>query len=86
MTHKEKHPLAGQPAMVDMGEGQGPEEFMIEDWWDLLTGGSWMNAEGNPAAILYAVRSAVKGLPMDNEVVYGKIGGLGHLVHVSELS
>jgi hypothetical protein len=26
-----------------------------------------------------------KGLPFDDEVVYGKLGGFGHLVHVSEL-
>jgi hypothetical protein len=61
------------------------ETFRVEDYWDRLTGGSWMFAEGNFASIQYALRSAQSGLPIDDEVVYGKIGALGHLVHVSEL-
>lgn len=79
--HTERHPDAGKVVTVDMGDG--PVDFWLEDWWDHLTGGSWMDAVGNPAALNYAVRSALT-LPLDNEVVYGKIGGLGYLVHVSE--
>lgn len=81
--HNEQHPLARKTATVDLG--QGPEEYEIEDWWDRLTGASWMHANGNPAALKYAMRSAGK-LPLDDEVVYGKIGRYGHLVHASELS
>lgn len=77
--HTESHPLAGKTVKA-LGE-----EYRLEDWWDVLTGGSWMNADGNPAAMNYAVRSAVAGLPLDDEVVYGKVGAFGHLVHVSEL-
>jgi hypothetical protein len=33
----------------------------------------------------YAMRSGVAGLPVDNEVVYGKVGAFGHLAHVSEI-
>lgn len=79
--HSERHPQAGQTIQVDMGNG--PVDYRLEDWWDRLTGGSWMDAVGNPAALNYAMRSALT-LPLDNEVVYGKIGGLGYLVHVSE--
>ena len=82
--HKESHPLAGKTVKIKTGQLAGAE-YRIEDWWDLLTGGSWGDAQGNPAAMKYAFRSAVTDLPMDDEVVYGKIGCLGHLVHVNEL-
>lgn len=80
--HSDPHPLAGQTVTVDIGDG--PEEYRLEDWWDRISGGSWMDATGNPAALGYAVRTAGK-TPIDNEVVYGKAGWAGHLVHVSEI-
>jgi hypothetical protein len=87
--HDGIHPLAGQTVKVKTNYhpqiGDGPHEFVIEDWWDHLTGGSWMDAVGNPAAMVYAVRAGFAALPADNDVVYGKIGPYGHLVHVSEL-
>lgn len=92
--HDSAHPLAGQTVEVTL-RGFNPDrvppsgvlatEYRIEDWWDKLTGGSWMSAEGNPAALIYAARAGAAGLPVDNEVVYGKIGSAGYLVHVSEL-
>lgn len=60
-------------------------EYRVEDWWDRVSGGSWFYADGNPACIKYAIRSAAGGLPTDNEVLYGKVGPFGHLVHVSEI-
>jgi hypothetical protein len=61
------------------------QEFTVEDWWQNVSGQSWMNCGGNPACLKYAVRSGFSGLPTDNEVVYGKVGSFGHIVHVSEL-
>jgi hypothetical protein len=87
-THPYPHPLAGQTVTVraDLhGEGPGPHDFQVEDWNDRLFGRSWMHMEGHPASLAYAMRSAVGGLPLDDEVVYGKVGCLGHLVHVSEI-
>ncbi|WP_162830037.1 hypothetical protein [Amycolatopsis palatopharyngis] len=84
MLHTEPHQLAGQDVTVTTRTGI-TMTFRIEDWWDRITGGSWMNADGNPAAMAYAVRSVECGLPVDNAVVYGKSGGFGHLVHVSEI-
>lgn len=81
--HPDPHPLAG--AMVTLDLGHGPVEFHIEDWLDRVSGQSWMVATGNPTAIKYALRSGFAGLPYDNEVLYGKVGGLGHIVHVSEI-
>ncbi len=62
----------------------GDAEYRVEDWWDRVAGKSWMDCDGNPACLAYAVRSAGR-FPLDNEVVYGKSHGMGYLVHVSEL-
>lgn len=89
--HGTPHPLAGQtvtvtPTAAVYGHADAkPFEFRIEDWNDRVFGRSWMDMNGHPASLGYAMRSAVGGLPTDNEVVYGKDGhGLGHLVHVNE--
>lgn len=92
--HVTTHPLAGHRVTLD-GNAQDPHrglvvpgaEFVVEDWWDRVAGGSWMDAAGNPAAMLYGYRIGLRGgaVPLDDEVVYGKIGSHGTLVHVSEL-
>jgi len=63
----------------------GGSEIRLEDWWDRVSGESWMNCEGNPGCLVYAMRSTSAGLPMDDEVIYGKVGHYGSLVHISEL-
>lgn len=91
LTHTTPHPQAGETVTVQFAGGRHPQlppgeyQYRIEDWWDHLTGGSWTRAQGNPAALMYAIRAIVGGLPGDDEVVYGKIGNYGHLVHVSEI-
>lgn len=86
MNHSEASPLAGQTVTIKTGEFAG-QEYRVEDYWDRITGGSWMFAAGNPACIQYAIRTgmAENPPPLDDEVLYGKIGALGHLVHVSEI-
>ena len=81
LIHPEPHPRAGETVTLTDGD-----QFHVEDYWDRVSGGSWMHAVGNPACLKYAVHSAKKSLPIDNEVLYGKIGGLGYLVHVSEIN
>ena len=90
--HADKHPQAGQevtvnPAAPVFNQPNGaPFRFEIEDWQDRVFGQSWMDCAGNPAALGYAARSAVGGLPLDNNVVYGHgPQGLGHMIHVSEI-
>jgi hypothetical protein len=90
MIHATPHPLAGQTVKAVMWCPSADEvlrevEFRVEDWWDRVSGESWMDSAGNPAAIIYAVRSGVAGLPEDDRVVYGKIGVFGHLLHEIEL-
>jgi hypothetical protein len=64
----------------------GGQEFVVEDWWDRVAGKSWMISDGNPACLIYTIRSAHNSLPLDDEVVYGKLGMMGCLVHVSEIA
>lgn len=85
MIHQQPHPLAGQTVKVKLGLRGAPHDFRVEDWWDRVSGQSWKCAQV-PAAFLYACHAADCGLPLDDEVVYGKAAdGLGRLVHVSEL-
>lgn len=89
LSHPSPHPLAGHTVTVKAdlhGEQAAEHEFTVDDWNDRVFGQSWMFMEGHPASLVYAMRSAMAGLPTDNEVVYGKVQGLGHLVHVSEIN
>lgn len=61
-------------------------EYKVEDWWINVSGGkSWMDCNGNPACMIYGMRSGIAGLPLDDKVLYGKINGSGHLIHESEI-
>ncbi|WP_431999277.1 hypothetical protein [Streptomyces sioyaensis] len=94
MQHTTTHPLAGQTITVAPAaalfsyDSTEPIEFRVEDWNDRVFGGrSWMDMEGHPASLGYALRAARGHLPLDNDVVYGKDDrGFGHLVHASEIS
>lgn len=92
--HEAASEYAGQT--VKLGELKGPSErdglvagadYRVEDWWDRISGQSWRDSNGNPAAMKYAVRIGTAGAVLpDDEVLYGKIAGFGHIVHVSELA
>lgn len=90
-THSEPHRLAGKSVRIKpqvkhfQFPNFGGSEFKVEDYWDRVFGKSWMHSDGNPAALVYAFRAGVSGLPIDNEVLYGKVGSFGHLVHISEI-
>jgi len=61
--------------------------YVVEDWAENVFGQSWMDMKGNPACLKYAMRAGLKdNLPTDDEVLYGKIGILAELVHISEIS
>ena len=86
MIHQEKSPLAGQKLKIKQkAHSIGGQEIEIEDWWDRVAGISWMDCIGNAACINYSLRSAMTRVPFNDEVLYGKIGSLGYLVHIEEL-
>jgi hypothetical protein len=83
--NRKPHELAGETVKIRADvHALGGKDFRIEDWWINVAGGSWMFADGNPAAMRYGIRAGLAGLPVDDEVLYGKVNGLGYLVHVSE--
>lgn len=85
MIHTKPHRFAGKTVTIKTGTLKG-ETYHLEDWWDRCAGQSWKFMQGNPACLGYAARTGFKDhVPSDDEVVYGKIGALGHLVHESEL-
>lgn len=85
VTHAAPHSHAGKTVKIKSGQHAG-SDYRVEDYWDRVSGESWMFAEGNPACIQYALRTGLHDkVPTDDEVVYGKIGSIGHLLHVSEL-
>ena len=88
--HPEPHPLAGQTVEARR-IWLDPVDFIVEDWWDRVVGGSWRafpeNAHVSPVIVAYVDRifPRATGIPFDDEVICGKIDGLGHLVHATEL-
>lgn len=88
---------AGEIVKIKQGVGHALQgyamdgmDFVIEDWWQNVAGCSWMEANGNLAALEYAIRIGKNGdnnnVPIiSNDVLYGKIDGFGHLFHVNEL-
>lgn len=89
---REKFKYAGQEMRIsnnalDLPTGQvlAGKTIEVEDYWQNVSGQSWMSSNGNPTAMLYGMRSGMQGLPINNDVVYGKVHGLGVMVHVTEL-
>jgi hypothetical protein len=64
-------------------------EFEVEDWYDYQhgrgSGVSWQT-DSTFTTYWYGLRREATGLPLDDEVLYGHIGGLGHIVHRSEIA
>lgn len=65
------------------------QEFIAEDYWiNIYPYESWQYSarHGNPAAIIYLARIMDDWrILVDDYVIYGKIDGMGHLVHETEL-
>lgn len=93
MMHKQSSELAGKTVKISAGvihpqfEKFGGEDYRIEDYWDKVSGKSWVLGaeEGNMACVIYAMRVGISKLPWDDNVFYGKVGPFGHLVHQSEI-
>lgn len=82
----EPHPLAGQTVTIASGPFAG-KEYLVEDWWQRVAGMTWKDGvdAGNPACVDYLNRRVVEKFPDDDDVVYGHVGGLGKLIHISQL-
>ena len=65
--------------------GTANPNITIEDKDTALWSRGWGMQDGNPACMLFGMRSGMEGLPWGGVVYYGKIGGFGELVHETEL-
>lgn len=68
MSARTPHKLTGEIVRVELkapitgGIDAGLaviEEFMLEGWWDQLTGTSWTMSDGNFAAMAYGMRAGL---------------------------
>lgn len=90
--HQNKFEYAGKkiPVADKFIHHQYPhiKEIVIEDWWDRITGKSWMENRNNSAVMMYLIRINQPGyqIPVDDEVLYGHYKGSGILIHISELN
>ena len=89
-----KYIHAGKKMKVKKGAGKSltgelldDKEFVAEDYWINVAGESLWDCDGNPACIEYALRTTFNKyhIPIDDNVVYGKVGLYGHLFHETEL-
>jgi len=84
-----KHKLAGRTVTIKLrGKYDGLKDgmsYVVEDWASRVFGKSWLDMQGNPSCLVYAARGGFGDLPTDDNVVYGKIGRFGFLMHESEL-
>ena|SRR5712692_5337908 len=99
LSDRMPHPLSGQDVKIKLhrphlfGQIKDGDTFTVEDWWENVTGKRWTVdvLGGNPAALLYASRAVetsdklYKGFEPVQDVVYGNVGSLGHILHNSEL-
>ncbi|QBI97727.1 hypothetical protein SEA_DOGFISH_38 [Gordonia phage Dogfish] len=87
--HPEPHPMADCAVVVRVksiaADNPQPMVLMVEDYWDRVTGGSWQTAVDSGEALAYGLRAGFARLPLDDEVLYGTIGSVTLLVHVSEI-
>jgi hypothetical protein len=75
---------ANKTVKIVSGSYKG-NDYKVEGYWKDIAGKSWMHSNGNPACLDYAIRGAKDNLPNDDDVLYGKIGCSGKLIHVSEI-
>lgn len=99
VLHTEEHPMAGhrvtafvRRADKALGSVTVEEtEVVVEDWADRVWGDSWGIQDGNPTAMIYAIRVGFlrnvepNAFESVEEVVYVKSDGLAMLVHDTEL-
>lgn len=80
------HPLAGKTVVLkSKSTDMNGQHYRVEDYWINVAGQSWRQMFDNPACLQYSLRSLSLSLPQDDNVLYGKIGSLGYLVHASEI-
>lgn len=82
ISKQEPSPYKGKTVTLVSGHS-----FTVEDWWININGKSWKISDGNQACMMYATRVAQQNLPMDDDVLYGRIDDdMKGLIHLSEIA
>lgn len=86
---RDPSPYAGQTIKLRPGAAElGGHDIAVVDWYERTGAGvTWAQGleAGDPRAIGYSVRRGLGGLPDDDDVLFGRVDGMGVLVHESEL-
>lgn len=90
MIHDTIHPMSGARVRIKMKTPDrtldGLEhDFRIEDWADRVMGRSIWDSAGNFAIMNYAMRRPDAMASFSDECVYGKVDGLGYIIHTDEI-
>lgn len=81
-----KYRVKGESKYFANKYGTSNPEIIIEDTDEKVFGGSWKWQTGNPACMIFAMRSVMDNVDAITETVYyGKVGSMGELVCESEL-
>jgi hypothetical protein len=85
---RDPSPYAGRTVRLKATAAElGGHDVLVVDWYDRTGGGArWSETVGSdPRATGYAVRRGLAGLPDDDQVLFGRIDGMGQLIHVTEI-
>lgn len=77
--------IKGESEYLNKKYGTSNPIIVIEGTDKEVFGCYWGGLNSNPVAMLYGMRAGCEGLLLGGHVYYGHIGGLGELVHESEL-
>ena len=86
---RDPSPYAGQTVRLRPDAAElGGHEFQVVDWFENTgPGRRWRDAfeAGDFRTIGYSVRRGIGGLPDDDEVLFGRVDGMGQIVHITEI-
>lgn len=85
---RDPSPYAGKTVRLRADAAElGGHDVEVVDWYERTNGGSsWRSSiDDDPRAQGYSVRRGLGGLPDDDEVLFGRVDGMGQLVHLTEI-
>jgi hypothetical protein len=86
---RDPSPYAGQTVRLrETAAELGGHECEVVDWYERVGQSvTWREAleAGDPRAQNYAIRRGLGGLPDDDDVLFGRVDGMGQLIHRSEI-
>jgi hypothetical protein len=83
MFHKQPSSFSGKTIQVEIDARLYP--FECEDWWDRVekTDEHWyQKTREKDECLEFVMRYSREGLPLDDEVLVGKVQGVRKLIHI----